>query len=35
MKNVSAVKMLESMRRNPVGWRIEQLQAVAKDNFVD
>ena len=33
--NVSAVKTLDKMRKNPMGWRIEELQAVAGENFVD
>jgi hypothetical protein len=32
---VSAAKTLQAMRRNPNGWRIEELEAVAKDNSVE
>lgn len=32
---MSAVKTLHKMRRNPLGWSIEELQAVAEENFVD
>ena len=32
---MSADKTLDKMRKNPMGWRIEELQAVAQENFVD
>jgi hypothetical protein len=32
---VAAAKTLQKMRKNPVGWRIEELQAVAQENFVE
>ena len=32
---LSAVKTLDKMRKNPMGWRIEELQALAKESFVD
>lgn len=32
---VCAVKTLQKIRKNPLGWRIEELQAVAEENFVD
>ena len=28
-------KALQKMRKNPMGWRIEELQAVAVENFVE
>jgi len=28
-------KALQKMRKNPMGWRIEELQAVAEENFVE
>ena len=28
-------KALRKMRKNPMGWRLEELQAVATENFVD
>lgn len=28
-------KALRKMRKNPMGWRIEELQAVAEENFVE
>jgi hypothetical protein len=31
---VAGGKILHKMRKNPVGWRIEELQAVAEDNLV-
>ena len=34
-RSVSADKTLDQMRKNPMGWRMEELQAVAKVNFVD
>ena len=30
-----AVKLLEAMGRNPLGWRIEQLQTVAQQHGID
>jgi hypothetical protein len=33
--SVSATKTLQKMRQNPVGWRIEELQAVAEANHID
>ncbi len=32
---VSAAKTLQKMRKSQVGWRIEELQMVAKANFVE
>ena len=32
---VAAGKTLQKMRRNPMGWRIEELQAVAEENFIE
>jgi hypothetical protein len=32
---VAASKLLEKMRKHPLGWRIEQLQAVAEANSVE
>lgn len=31
----TATKLLESMRRNPLDWRIEQLQTVARQHDID
>jgi hypothetical protein len=31
---VAGGKALEQMRRNPMGWRIEELQTVAEANFI-
>jgi len=31
---VASGKALQKMRKNPTGWRIEELQAVAQENFV-
>jgi len=28
-------KALPKMRKNPMGWRIEEVQAVAEENFVE
>ena len=28
-------KALQKMRKNPMGWRIEELQAVAEEHFVE
>ena len=28
-------KALQKMRKNPMGWRIEELQTVAEENFVE
>jgi hypothetical protein len=28
-------KALQKMRKNPMGWRIEELQAVGEENFVE
>jgi len=32
---VAGGKALQKMRKNPMGWRIEELQAVAEENFVE
>jgi hypothetical protein len=32
---VAAHKILQQMRKNPVGWRIEDLQAAAEVSFVE
>jgi len=32
---VAAGKTLQKMRKNQMGWRIEELQAVAEENFVE
>jgi len=32
---VAASKLLQNMRKNRVGWRIEELQAVAQEHFVE
>jgi len=32
---VAGDKTLQNMRKNPKGWRIEELQAVAEGNFVE
>ena len=32
---VTVSKTLEKMRKHPLGWRIEDLQAVAEENFVE
>jgi hypothetical protein len=32
---VAGGKGLQKMRKNPMGWRIEELQAVAEENFVE
>ena len=32
---VAAGKILQRMRKNRLGWRIEQLLAVAEKNFVE
>ena len=32
---VAAGKMLQRMRKNRLGWRIEELQVVAEANFVE
>jgi hypothetical protein len=32
---VAAGKNLQKMRKNPMGWRIEDLQAVAEENYVE
>jgi hypothetical protein len=34
IKIVAAGKTLQKMRKNRMGWRIEELQAVAEENFV-
>ena len=31
----AAIKLLEAMRRNPLDWRIEQLQTVARQHGID
>jgi hypothetical protein len=31
----AATKLLEAMRRNPLDWRIEQLQTVARQHGID
>lgn len=31
----AAAKLLEAMRRNPLNWRIEQLQTVARQHGLD
>ena len=31
----TATKMLNSMRNNPLDWRIEQLQSVARQHGID
>lgn len=31
---VASGKALQKMRKSPTGWRIEELQAVAQENFV-
>jgi hypothetical protein len=31
----AATKLLEAMRRNPLNWRIEQLQTVARQHGID
>ncbi len=28
---MAAAKLLQNMRKNPIGWRIEELQAVRKN----
>ena len=35
MSCVAASKALQKMRRNPVGWRIEELQMIAEANLVE
>jgi predicted RNA binding protein YcfA (HicA-like mRNA interferase family) len=35
INGVTAGKILRKMRANQTGWRIEDLQAVAEDNFVE
>jgi hypothetical protein len=35
MLKVAASKLLQRMRRNPTGWRIEQLQTAAEETFVE
>jgi len=35
MITVGGEKALQKMRKNRVGWRIEELQAVAEENFVE
>ena len=35
MITMAGEKALQKMRKNRVGWRIEELQAVAEENFVD
>ena len=32
---MTAGKLLQAMRKNPVGWRVEELQAVAKERQVE
>ena len=32
---VSTSKILQKMRKNRIGWRIEELQAVAEEHFVE
>ena len=32
---VAAGKILQKMRKNPAGWRIEELQTVANENSID
>lgn len=32
---MAASKLLQNMRKNRVGWRIEELQAVAQEHFVE
>jgi HicA-like toxin of HicAB toxin-antitoxin system len=32
---VAESKALRKMRKNPIGWRIEELQAVAEENSVE
>jgi hypothetical protein len=32
---VAGVRTLQKMRRNRQGWRIEELQAIAEENFVE
>jgi hypothetical protein len=34
MITVAASKTLQKMRKNPMGWRIEELQTVAEENLV-
>ena len=35
MDHVAAAKMLQKMRKSPVGWRIEELQMVAEASLVE
>jgi hypothetical protein len=35
IRSVAAGKTLQKMRKSPVGWRIEELQAVAEVNRVE
>jgi hypothetical protein len=35
MVMVASGKTLQKMRKNPMGWRIEELQTVAEENFVE
>jgi hypothetical protein len=32
---VASGKILQKIRRNPTGWRIEELQAIAKENLIE
>ena len=32
---VAAGKILQKMRKHQIGWRIEELQSVAEEHFVD
>ena len=32
---MAAGKTLQKMRKHPIGWRIEDLQAIAEENFVE
>jgi hypothetical protein len=32
---VASGKTLQKMRKNPMGWRIEELQAIADEKFVE
>jgi len=32
---VAAGKIFQKMRKNKIGWRIEELQAVEEENFVE
>jgi len=35
MANVAAGKTLQRMRKNQMGWRIEELQALAEQNSIE